>query len=139
MGLVLPARRSRFLGDQQDISDPEAAVVVVCPECLRQARTEPLPIGIGMPLESGVTARLIREKYSGASAPPSTDHPRRSRAALTPELGTGSTEQEKRARVESHGPCTLDLCGLPPPPNRCQSASLDVAIQDGPQAHRTLE
>jgi hypothetical protein len=37
--------------------------VVVCPQC--EAHHQPLPIGIGMPLESRLTAERLRENHTG--------------------------------------------------------------------------
>jgi hypothetical protein len=38
---------------------------IQCPECFRAARTSPLPIGIGVPIESEVVARMMQENHAG--------------------------------------------------------------------------
>ena len=45
----------------------ERGWVVDCPECRRDARGGQLPIGIGMLLESKLTAERLRENHAGPS------------------------------------------------------------------------
>jgi hypothetical protein len=47
------------------IKTMERGWLVECPECRRDAREEPLPIGIGMLLESKLTAERLRENHAG--------------------------------------------------------------------------
>jgi hypothetical protein len=41
--------------------------MVDCPECMRPGSEESRPIGIGMPLETEATARLLQENHAGSA------------------------------------------------------------------------